>query len=128
MGALRTPLSRSPLFAENGRFAPDRLPIEEVIKPGPGMDLGIADLAVETAGMLVRMLLPGRTIIHPAIGTGEFFSRPDAVGHARYPLPAVLFSVRPDHLPKDPFEDLNRNATKWLMEGFLHRSLEPMTK
>jgi hypothetical protein len=45
------------------------------------MDLGLANLAFETAGMLVWMLLFGRDVVHPATGAGEIFGRPYAAGH-----------------------------------------------
>jgi hypothetical protein len=45
------------------------------------VDLGIAEAALESAGIFVRVLLFRRGIIHPATGAGEFFGCPDAVGH-----------------------------------------------
>ena len=45
------------------------------------MHLAGADRAFEPAGMLVLMLLLGRGVIHPAIGAGKIFDRPDAVSH-----------------------------------------------
>jgi hypothetical protein len=70
-----------PLFPKGGRFRPDALPIEELVKAGPGVDLGAADCTVETTGALVLMLLLGRGVIHPAARAGKLFGRPDAVGH-----------------------------------------------
>lgn len=69
------------LFPEHGQTALDRLPIEEVIKTGPGVDLGLAEYALEAAGiagMLVRVLLARRGVIHPAFGAGELLSCPYA--------------------------------------------------
>ena len=51
------------------------------------MDHGAANLAFETAGMLVRMLLFRRGVTHPAIGAGEVFGRPYPAAHlAKVPL------------------------------------------
>jgi hypothetical protein len=69
------------LFPEHGQAALDRLPVEEIIKTGPGVDLGLAEHALEAAGiaeMLVRMLLSRRRVIHPAFGAGELLSCPYA--------------------------------------------------
>ena len=55
------------------------LPIEEIIIAGPGVDLGLANLTPEIAGMLVEMLLPGRAVGQPAIGTVEIFCGPKVV-------------------------------------------------
>lgn len=55
------------------------LPTEEIIIAGPGVNLGLAHFTFETAGMSVRMLLPGRGIGQPAIGTVEIFRRPNVV-------------------------------------------------
>ncbi len=73
--------NRSLLFAKNRRLHRLGLPIEEIIKAGPGMDLGLANPAFETAGMLVRMLLSCRVVIHPATGAGEMFGGPYAACH-----------------------------------------------
>ena len=73
--------NRSLLLAKNGRLHRLGLPIEEIIKAGPGMDLGLANPAFETAGMLVRMLLSCRVVIHPATGAGEMFGGPNAACH-----------------------------------------------
>jgi hypothetical protein len=45
------------------------------------MDLAHANPAFKPAGMLVLILLLGRGVIHPAIGAGKIFNRPDAVSH-----------------------------------------------
>ena len=58
------------------------LPTEEIIDAGPGVDLGLANLAAETAGTGFRVLLFGRGVIDPAIGAGVKFGGPDAVCHA----------------------------------------------
>jgi hypothetical protein len=57
------------------------LPTEEIIDAGPGVDLGLAHLAAETAGTRFRVLLFCRGVIDPAIGAGEMFNRPYAAGH-----------------------------------------------
>jgi hypothetical protein len=66
---------------KNRRPRLNGLPIEEMMTAGPGVDLGGTDAASETAGMLVRVLLSRRGVIHPATGAGELFGGPDAVGH-----------------------------------------------
>ena len=69
------------LFPEHGQPALDGLPVEEVIKAGPCVDFGLAEHALEAAGiagMLVRMLLARRGVIHPAFGAGELLSCPYA--------------------------------------------------
>jgi hypothetical protein len=73
---------RSLLFPK-GRSRPhvSGLPIEEIIKAGPCVDLGLANLAFETAGTPLRVLLFCRRVIEPAIGAGEMFGRPYAAGH-----------------------------------------------
>ena len=69
------------------------------------MDLGLANLATETAGTRFRMLLFCRSVIDPAIGAGEIFGRPYATGHranmrlrrpgsSRYPQPQLLTRYR----------------------------------
>jgi hypothetical protein len=74
---------RSLLFPENGRRPRvSGLPIEEIMNAGPGVDLGLANLAVETAGTRVFMFLFCRNVIEPAIGAGEMFGRPYATGHS----------------------------------------------
>jgi hypothetical protein len=49
----------APPFPEGGRLYLIDLPIKKSIIAGPGVDLAAANLAAETAGMLVWMLLPG---------------------------------------------------------------------
>ena len=56
-------------------------PIEEIIRAGPCVDFDTANLAIKTAGMLVRMRLPGCRVRHPAFGAVEIFGRPCASGH-----------------------------------------------
>ena len=80
-----------PFLPKDGRLRPDPLPVEELVAAGPGMHLSIANPAIETARALVLMFLSCRGVIHPATGAGEFFGRPDAVGHISYPLAAVRF-------------------------------------
>ena len=67
---------RSLLFSKDGRVRFHDLPIEEIIRAGPCMDLATANLTVETARMLVWMLLLCRSVFHPAIGTVEKFGGP----------------------------------------------------
>ena len=92
---------RSLLFAKDRRPHLIGLPIEKIIKARPCIDFGLANLAFETAGMLVRMFLFGRSVIHPATGAVEIFGRPYAVCHpanmrfwrpdsSRYPLPQLM--------------------------------------
>jgi hypothetical protein len=40
-----------------------------------------ADAAFEAAGVRFAVLFPRRGVVHAATGAGEFFGRPDAVGH-----------------------------------------------
>src|SRR4029077_8657362 len=54
----------SGLSSENRRSCIDGLPAKEIIGAGPGVDFGLANPAFELAGMLVRMLLPCRGVIH----------------------------------------------------------------
>jgi hypothetical protein len=77
---------------EHRQTALDCLPVEEVIKTGPGVDFGIAEHALEAAGiagMLVRVLLARRGVIHPAFGAGELLSCPYAshAGNMRREFP-----------------------------------------
>ena len=87
--------ARLPPSAELGRHRAFRLPSVEFIRPGPCVDLAGADLAFESARMLVLMLLPCRGIIHPAIGAGKIFDRPDAVSHG-----AIMRRIGPGFQPK----------------------------
>src|ERR1700730_11940374 len=58
---------RSLLFPKDrARADVDGLPIEEIMNAGPGVDLGLANRAFETAGTRFRMLLFGRSVIDPA--------------------------------------------------------------
>ena len=54
------------------------LPVEKIIIAGPGMDLGLANLTLETAEMSVGMLLPCRGVGQPAIRTVKKFDGPVA--------------------------------------------------
>jgi hypothetical protein len=54
-------------------------PVEKIIIAGPGVDLGLANLTLETAGMPVGMLLPCRGVGQPAIRTVEIFDGPYVV-------------------------------------------------
>ena len=69
------------LFSKDRRRRLGGAPVEEIIKAGPGVDHGAANPAFETAGMMVRMLLLGRGVTHPAIGADEIFGRPYAACH-----------------------------------------------
>src|SRR5216684_8999521 len=87
------------LFPKDRRLRLIDLPIEKVIKAGPGVDLGPANLTVETARMLVWMLFFCRRIIHPAVGAAEIFGRPYASGHpATMPRQSSIF--QPFRLPQ----------------------------
>ena len=68
--------SRLLLFPKDRRIRFFHLPIEQIIRARPRMDLASANLTVEAAGMLVRMLLSCRSVFHPAIGTGKKFGAP----------------------------------------------------
>ena len=71
------------LFAKNRRRPHiGGLPIEEIINAGPGVDFGLANLAVETAGTRLVMFLFCRSVIEPAIGAGEMLDCPYAAGHS----------------------------------------------
>ena len=71
----------SPPFPKDGRVRLIDLPIEKIIIARPRVDFGPANLTAEIAGMPVRMLLPGRDVRQPAIGTAEKFGRPYIAGH-----------------------------------------------
>ena len=83
---------------------------------GPGVDLGIANPAVEAAGTPVLMLLSGRAVIHPATGAGELLGSPDAVGHLSNPLAAVHFrpqvSLGPPHSTRSNPKDLSKSLIR----------------
>jgi len=49
--------------------------------PRPGVHHATADAAFEVARMRLGVLFPCRNVVHAATGAGEFFDRPDAVGH-----------------------------------------------
>jgi hypothetical protein len=51
-------------------------PVEKIIIAGPDVDLGLANLTFETAGMPVGMLLPCRSVREPAIRTVKIFDGP----------------------------------------------------
>ena len=70
-----------PPFPEDERVRLINFPIEKIIIAGPCMDLGPADLTVETARMLVWMLLSCRGVRQPAIGTAKKFGRPYVACH-----------------------------------------------
>jgi hypothetical protein len=81
-----------PPFPKHGRVRLIDFPIEKIIIAGPRVDLGPANLAAETARMLVWMPLPCRDVRQPAIGTVKKFGRPDIACHAcKYPHPADRF-------------------------------------
>jgi hypothetical protein len=66
------------------------------------VDLGIANPAFEAAGTPMLVFLPGRGVIHPAARAGEYFGRPDAVGHFDIRLMAVpFFSLSAQVYPRD---------------------------
>ena len=80
IGVLLPPHPR-PAPSEHGRLRLHRLPAEEVVLAGPGMHHAATDAAFEAAGVRLGVLLPCRGVVHAATGAGEFFDRPDAVGH-----------------------------------------------
>jgi hypothetical protein len=88
----------APPFPKGGRLRLIDFPVEKFIIAGPLVDLGPANLTAETAGMLVRMLLPGRAVGQPAIGTAEIFGLPYVAYH-----PAIIRrakrSIQPNSLP-----------------------------
>jgi hypothetical protein len=70
-----------PAPSKHGRLRLHRLPAEEVMLPRPGVHHAAANAALEATGMRLGVLLPGRGVVHAATRAGEFFDRPDAVGH-----------------------------------------------
>jgi hypothetical protein len=54
-------------------------PVEKIVIAGPGVDLGLANLTLETAGMPVCVLLPGRSVGQPAIRTVKILDGPYVV-------------------------------------------------
>jgi len=81
-----------PPFPKHGRVRLIDFPIEKIIIAGPRVDLGPANLAAETARMLVWMPLPCRDVRQPAIGTAKKFGRPYLACHAcKYPHSADWF-------------------------------------
>ena len=60
--------------------------------PRPAVHHAAADVAFEAAGVRLGVLLPCRGIVHAATGAGEFFDRPDAVGHCT----ESVFGTRPE--------------------------------
>ena len=75
----------TPTFPEDGRVRLIDFPIEKIIIARPCMDIGPANLAAETARMLVWMLLLCRGVRRPAIGTAKKFGRPYVACH-----PAIM--------------------------------------
>lgn len=73
----------APPFTKDGCFDLVDSPIEIIVIAGPRVDLAAANLAVETAGMLVGIVLPGRGVGQPAIGASEIFGLPYVACHAR---------------------------------------------
>jgi hypothetical protein len=85
---------RSLLFPKDGCARLIGLPTEEIISTRPCVDLDPANLAIETAGTLVRMLFLGRSVRHPAIGAVETFGCPYAACHrANLPCQSPFFSL-----------------------------------
>ena len=70
-----------PAPSEHGRLGLHRLPAEEMMLAGPAVHLAATDVAFEATGVRLGVLLPCRGVVHAATGAGEFFDRPDAVGH-----------------------------------------------
>jgi hypothetical protein len=52
-----------------------------MVLAGPGVHHAAADPALEAAGMHFCVLLPCRGVVHAATRAGEFFDRPDGIGH-----------------------------------------------
>jgi hypothetical protein len=116
------------LFPKDGRVRLIDLPTEEIIRARPCMDLDIADLTVETAGMLVWMRFLCRNVSQPAIGAVEIFGRPNATGHtANMPRRSAIF--QPVRLPQSNARTtqggnwavwkITREKTSWDHPGWL---------
>ena len=88
-GDERRPLSAA--FSSDTGERIRSLPVEVLVIAGPGVDLGVANPAFEAAGALMLVFLPCRGVIHSAARAGEYFGRPDAVGHFDIRLTAVPF-------------------------------------
>ena len=73
-----------PPFPEYGRVRLIDFPIKKIIIARPCMDFGPANLAAETARMLVGMLLLCRSVRQPAIGTAKKFGRPYFACHPAF--------------------------------------------
>jgi hypothetical protein len=87
----------SPPFPKGGRSGLINFPIEKIIIARPHVDLGLANLTLETAKMLIWMLLPCRSVRQPAIGTGKIFGHPYVACH-----PAIIPMWRLLHRPACP--------------------------
>jgi hypothetical protein len=75
------PPDSRPAPSEHSRLRLHRLPAEEMMLAGPAVHHAATDAAFEAAGVWLGVLLPCRGVVHAATGAGEFFDRPDAVGH-----------------------------------------------
>ena len=93
LGCLLAP----PPFPKDRRLRLIDFPIEKFIIAGPRVDLGRANLTLETAKMLIWMLLPCRSVRQPAIGTGKIFGHPYVACH-----PAIMAMWRLLHRPACP--------------------------
>jgi hypothetical protein len=106
----------SPSFSKGRRLGLIDRPVEEIIRAGPCVDFDPADLAIETAGMLIGMRLFGCRVRHPAFRAVEIFGRPCASGHAaNMRCETTLFQrVRLPELT-DPYRDQVGNPTDSLI-------------
>jgi hypothetical protein len=86
-----------PPFSKHGRSGLIDFPIEKIVVARPRVDLGLANLTLETAKMLIWMLLPCRSVRQPAIGTGKIFGHPYVACH-----PAIMPMWRLLHRPACP--------------------------
>jgi hypothetical protein len=73
-----------PPFPEYGRVRLVDFPIEKIIIARPRMDFRPANLAAETARMLVWMLLLCCGVRQPAIGAAKKFGRPNVACHPAF--------------------------------------------
>jgi hypothetical protein len=78
-----------PPFPKDGRIRLIDFPIEKIVIAGPRMDLDPANLADETAIMLVRMMFPCRGVRQPATGAAKIFDGPSVACH-----PAIMRSIK----------------------------------
>jgi hypothetical protein len=80
----------APPFPKHRRHRLIDFPLEKFIIARPRVDLHPANLAAETTGVLVWMLLPSRGVRQPAIGTAKIFGGPYVACH-----PAIMPRTEP---------------------------------